>query len=276
MRVRVTSLETTGRRRQGVRPGLGAALAAPLALAVVAAGSGATAAATLRLDAEPLGRAELATLRGGLFTHDGYEFRFGMRFELDIDDEFRVLTEIKPAVPERPKRSERPERPERGFGFDDGELEVTLTGKDSVPAGFTRKKGGKVVASGAASKEEPGAGHTRYTFKDGTVADVVESEEGFTLNTDGDHPVRIVQNKKTGLAIEVGDSETSLARNAITPEGISALLTNRRNGATLAQRAIVDIEVLNHTKMAAHRKARLAARRMQDLVNGGLIQGLRR
>jgi len=233
----------------------GLALLAALPAGGVAAADSTAPLAFGTFGAAPVADNELATLRGGFITAEGLEISFGFRVELDVADRLQLTARFNPIA----KSGEPAVGLSLGGDAPGGpltELEVTRDGKLQVLAGtpkVTERKGG-----------------TRYRFGDGAVAELPDSGDGFTFTSGGALPVTLTQSGE-GLDLVVGDATTTLVVDRLSPRGVDAKVANRLDGAGIDHQLFFDINLLNFSDLAPARRVAHTGRRLQNLVNRGVV-----
>lgn len=221
--------------------------------------------ALVRVPEVAIDAAELARYRGGFFTPGGLEISFGLRFELDIDDKLRLVTRFTPRNgPGKGKWS--------WADFETGAFELVYKDKGGADplAELRRNADGLVEGAGVKQVEDLPNGKL-YEFEGGVAAKLIETKNGFKLATTGDLPVEVKKGKK-GVEIKAGDETTTFVQNHINAEQFLARLANRQDGASIRQDAILDLNVLNYSDVAAATRTVTQARRLQNLVNLGVVQ----
>lgn len=219
----------------------------------------------------PLSNAELAALRGGFITEDGLEVTFGMRLKFDLDRDLQFVAEFRPAPDRNDDRAHG--RGKKG-AFAPGEFRASFSrsgadgGEDAVTT-VERRADGTIAVSGGPDGGIELAGSPEIAIPGGT-AEIENRADGFALTADGEFPVRLEQGPD-GIVVVVGDSRTTLIEDRLGPDGFSTQLSNRRNGADLIHDALLDVDVHNFSELSALRKAGVQRRRLQSLVNRGLV-----
>jgi len=261
----------------------GAALAAALLLlggAQAPAGE-----APLLAARTPLSEAELAALRGGFITEDGLEITFGMRLKFNLDNEVQFVAEFQPAL-DRGKARDRGNDRQRGRAeksagaFVPGEFRASFRrsgaqeGEDAVTT-VERKADGSIAVSGGPDEGIRPAASPGIAIPGGT-AEIENRGDGFVLAADGEVPIRLEQGAD-GIVVVIGDARTTLIEDRLGPDGFSAQLSNRRNGADVLHEALLDIDVHNFSELSTVRKAGAQRQRLQRLVSRGMVDfGARR
>lgn len=273
MRSTVAPVDHRGRpaTRSMLRAAVGGALVILLALPVAAAPvvpPSPESEPLVRVPVSAIDPGELADFRGGFFGPNGLEISFGLRFEVDIDDQLRLITHFTPS-----KRDDFSPPKWSWSDLENGEFELVYKGKDAgsgPPAELRRTADGTVVGSGVSQITEIPGGQ-RYEFDNGLVADVLDKANGFELGTNSDLPVHLVQDGKS-VELKIGDVATTLVQNQVSPGVVLARLANRRDDASVRHDMILDLNVLNYSDLAHASRAVAQARRVQHLVNRGVVQ----
>lgn len=136
---------------------------------------------------------------------------------------------------------------------------------------------GAAVLSGAPEVTEIEGG-SRFAFADDVVADVTRSAGDLTVEArvGNDLPVRVVRTAQ-GVDLEVGDETTGTRIvDHISPNLVASRSVNRLDGADVDHQVRFDINLLNFSDLAAARKPYQNGRRVQRLVDRGLVQMLTR
>ncbi len=224
---------------------------------------------------QPLAPAELAALRGGFFSADGLEISFGVQIDLNVDNRLLLSTFFNSHQAHRHAKSRRGGR---RSNRNTGGLQLSLweDGRSAPSVGLKLAGDGAIeVLEGAAEVIESANG-LRYQFADQMAAELTPTTDGYKLTTNGDLPVSLLKTTK-GIELTVGDEATTLIKDRVSPQQISAQLANRLHGTSVTHRMTVDINVNNFHQMDAARKAGMSARRLQRLVNRGILDfGARR
>ncbi len=206
--------------------------------------------------ARPLADDELAALRGGFHTADGLEISFGYRVELDVEDGLQLTARFNPAA--------RAGQSALGVSLGDGEGPL---------AGLELAGDGTVQVLAGAPKVTRGANGTRYEFSDEVIARLRDNGEGFTFSSGGEVPVNLEQ-AGNGLHLVVGDGTRTLVIDRLGPQGIDAKVANRLDGAGIDHQLFFDVDLLNFSELAPARQAAQTGRRLQNLINRGVVGSL--
>ncbi len=224
---------------------------------------------------QPLPSAELAALRGGYFGADGLEISFGVKIDLNVDDRLLLSTYFN-AHPGRGHGKSRRGGPKHHRGTDGLQLRLWDDERGAPSAGLKLAGNGAIEVLEGAPEIIESADGLRYKFADQTVADLTPGADGYKLTTNGKLPVSLVKTAK-GLELTVGDEATTLIKDRISPRQISAQLANRLHDTSVTHRMTIDISVNNFRQMEAARKSGMSTRRIQRLVNRGMLDfGARR
>lgn len=224
---------------------------------------------------QPLLPAELAALRGGYFGADGLEISFGVQIDLNVDNRLLLSTFFNSHQGRRHAKSRRGGR--RHDRSTSG-LQLSLWGddRDTPSAGLKLMGDGAIEVLEGAPEVIESADGRRYQFADQTVAELTPAKDGYRLTTNGDLPVSLIKTTK-GLELTVGDEATTLIKDLVSPQQISSQLANRLHDTSVTHRMTIDISVDNFRQMDAARKSGMSARRIQRLVNRGVLDfGARR
>jgi len=225
----------------------------------------------------PLSDGELASLRGGFLTEGGLEITFGFRLDLEIGDKLKLSSQFKPLA-----KPDKPARPGMQLwqGFENGELELTLTKKQHAAdkdGGGEAGGGIKVAGDGEvevlAGPTDGFGGGDGYSGSDHQAAKVVKTDDSVILTSKGDTPVKATIDKD-GFEVVVGDPKTTSVVNRIGRDQVSARITNRRHGARIKQRLIVDVNLLNFSQFGKAQEIRRKAGRLSNQIGRGIIHSL--
>jgi hypothetical protein len=165
----------------------------------------------------PLPASELAELRGGFFTVNGFEIAFAVEVQVRMGDQLTLSSWLNP--------------------LGQGGFQLGLPG-----AGLVRDGDGQVQATGSLATDG-----TTWQF-DGLAATIQETLDGFVLTTTGDYPVELRQDGK-GIEQSVGDAATTLAQTRALLNQVTSILSNTQTGFDSSLTAQVHIDVLNHGQL---------------------------
>lgn len=207
-------------------------LAGPaFAVAAVVPWGGAEADATpplMELGAVPtLTTAELAEYRGGFFALEGWQIAFAVTIDVSFEESFTASTWFQP----RPGTTANG-APRSRFAF-------AINGN-----GFANMGNGRIDPKGDATLT-PGDSGMSFVLDDVTGT-LIPVDGGYRISSGGEVPIRLVQGPG-GLTQQIGDSDSSLVSTTAGLDGISQLVANTRDHASVHAMTTVDISILNHS-----------------------------
>ena len=139
-------------------------------------------------------------------------------------------------------------------------------------AGLELAGDGTVQVLAGAPKVTRGANGTRYKFSDDAVAELRDNGEGFTFASGGAVPVTLAGRQR---ARPRGRRRaTTLVIDRLGPQGIDAKVANRLDGVDIDHQLFFDVDLLNFSELAPARQAAQTGRRLQNLINRGVVGSL--